>query len=124
VARPVNAQKAEMYGIETGFNWDFAPDWKLNANYTWTETEIKDSELGNPSFTDTPKHLANATLRWQAADQLQLWARGEYRSERDGYPGKVYDNLSATDQEVFNTLGDFKGYRSEERRVGKECRYG
>src|SRR5690606_38312455 len=41
VARPVNAQKAEMYGIETGFNWDFAPDWKLNANYTWTETEIK-----------------------------------------------------------------------------------
>nr|WP_278357290.1 TonB-dependent receptor [Acinetobacter lwoffii] len=110
VARPVNAQKAEMYGIETGFNWDFAPDWKLNANYTWTETEIKDSELGNPSFTDTPKHIANATLRWQAADQLQLWARGEYRSERDRYPGQVYDNLSATNQEVFNTLGDFKGY--------------
>lgn len=110
VARPINAQKAEMYGVEAGLNWNFAPDWKLNTNYTWTETEIKDSELGNPSFTDTPKHIVNATLKWQAADQLQLWTRGEYRSERDRYPGVAYENYSATEQAVYDALGDFKGY--------------
>lgn len=109
VNRSTNAQKAEVYGIETGINWDFATDWKLGLNYTWTETKIKDSTLGNPALTDTPKHIANATLKWQADDKIQLWARGEYRSERARFTS-TYDNLSAGDKAVFNQLGDYKGY--------------
>ncbi len=109
VNRSTNAQKAEVYGIESGFNWSFAPDWKLGLNYTWTETEIKDSTLGNPPLTDTPKHIANASLKWQADDHIQLWARGEYRSERARFT-KTYDNLSAGDKAVYNQLGDYKGY--------------
>ncbi|MEG1709880.1 MAG: TonB-dependent receptor, partial [Acinetobacter sp.] len=81
VSRSINAEKAEIYGIETGFNWEFAPAWKFGMNYTWTETEIKDSNLGNPSLNDTPEHILNASLKWQADDNIQLWARGEYRSE-------------------------------------------
>jgi outer membrane receptor for ferrienterochelin and colicin len=42
VTRPTNAEKAEIYGVETGFNWEFVPDWKFGINYTWTNTEIKD----------------------------------------------------------------------------------
>ena len=29
VTRPINAEEAEIYGIETGFNWEFYPAWNL-----------------------------------------------------------------------------------------------
>lgn len=109
ITRPVNAEKADVYGIETGFNWEFAPTWKLGINYTWTETEIKDAALGNPSLTDTPEHILNASLKWQADDNIQLWARGEYRSERTRYL-KSYESMTAIEKSVDNTLGDFKSY--------------
>ena len=109
VVRPTNAEKAEVYGIETGFNWEFAPTWKLGVNYTWTETEIKDSTLGNPPLNDTPEHIVNTSLKWQASDHLNLWARGEYRSERARFTS-TYDNLTAENQKVYDDLGDFKGY--------------
>ena len=109
VSRSTNAEKADIYGIETGFNWEFAPAWKFGMNYTWTETEIKDDALGNPSLTDTPKHILNASFKWQADDNIQLWARGEYRSERTRYL-KSYANMTPTEKSVYNTLGDFKSY--------------
>jgi outer membrane receptor for ferrienterochelin and colicins len=93
VTRPTNAEKAEIYGVETGFNWEFVPDWKFGINYTWTNTEIKDKSIGNPPLNDTPEHIANASLKWQADDNIQLWARGEYRSERARYL-KTYQNMS------------------------------
>ena len=109
VARPVNAEEAKVYGIETGFNWEFAPTWKFGMNYTWTETEIKDNSLGNPPLNDTPEHIMNASLKWQADDNIQLWVRGEYRSERARYL-KSYANMTTTEKNVYNTLGDFKAY--------------
>lgn len=109
VRRPTNAQKANIYGIETGLNWEFIPTWKFGLNYTWTETEIQDNALGNPPLNDTPKHIVNASLKWQADDNIQLWARGEYRSERARYAA-TYNNLSATEKGVYDALGDFKAY--------------
>ena len=110
ITRPVNADEAQLYGIETGFNWSFAPNLKLAMNYTWTETELKDEKKGNPSFNDTPKHMANATLKWQADDNIQLWAKAEYRSKRDRYPGVSYVDYDETQKPVYDALGDFKGY--------------
>lgn len=109
VARPVNAEEAEVYGIETGMNWNITPELKLGLNYTWTETELKDSALGNPKFNDTPEHIANAILKWQAYDNAQLWLRGEYRSERARYTS-TYANLSDTEKKVYDAMGDFKDY--------------
>ncbi|MCH7320010.1 TonB-dependent receptor [Acinetobacter sp. ANC 5659] len=109
VTRPTNAEKAEIYGIETGFNWEFVPDWKFGINYTWTNTEIKDKSIGNPPLNDTPEHIANASLKWQADDNIQLWARGEYRSERARYL-KTYQNMSTAEKNAYDTLGDYKEY--------------
>lgn len=109
VVRSTNAQKANVYGTEAGFNWNFAPDWKLGLNYTWTETEVKDSKLGNPPLTDTPKHMVNASLKWQADDNIQLWARAEYRSERARYL-KTYENMTVGEQAAYNALGNYKAY--------------
>ena len=109
VTRPTNAEEAEVYGIETGLNWEFIPTWKFGLNYTWTETEIKDSKFGNPPLNDTPKHIVNASLKWQAADYVNLWARGEYRSERARFTS-TYENLTTANQKVYDELGDFKAY--------------
>lgn len=109
VTRPTNAEKAEIYGIETGLNWEFAADWKLGLNYTWTETEIDDATLGNPPLNDTPEHIVNAIVKWQASDNAQLWARAEYRSDRARYL-KTYDNLTTTEKQVYDELGDYKAY--------------
>ena len=72
VTRPTNAEDAEVYGVETGLNWEFYPAWNFGINYTWTETEITDSKLGNPPLNDTPEHMVNASLKWQADDNIQL----------------------------------------------------
>ena len=109
VTRPINAEEAEVYGIETGLNWSFAENWKLGLNYTWTQTEIKDKQLNNPVLNDTPEHIANASLKWQVADFANLWARGEYRSERARFTSN-YENLTAANQAVYDALGDYKGY--------------
>ena len=109
ISRSVNAEEAKIYGVETGLNWAFLPSWKLGLNYTWTETEIKDSKLGNPPLNDTPKHIVNASLKWPADDNLQLWARGEYRSDRARFTS-TYENLSAANKEVYDALGDYKSY--------------
>lgn len=109
VTRPTNAEKANVYGIETGLNWEFSPNWKLGLNYTLTETKIKDKTLGNPPLNDTPKHIANASLKWQADENILLWLRGEYRSKRARFTS-TYENLSATNQKVYDELGDYKGY--------------
>lgn len=110
VTRPINAQKAEIYGIETGLNWEFIPTWKLGVNYTWTEAQIKDKKNGNPPLNDTPKHIVNASLKWQADDKIQLWARGEYRSERARFTPDYYNSLPVVNQAVYDALGDFKAY--------------
>ena len=94
---------------ETNANWDLNDDLRLSANYTWTETKIQDSKLGNPKLTDTPEHIFNASLKWQAADDIQLWLRGEYRSERARYT-KTYANLTAAEREIFDNFGDYKAY--------------
>ena len=109
VTRPTNAEDAEVYGVETGLNWEFYPAWNFGINYTWTETEITDSKLGNPPLNDTPEHMVNASLKWQADDNIQLWARGEYRSERARYT-KTYANLTKDEKAIYNALGDYKKY--------------
>ena len=109
LVRPINADEATIYGVETGLNWSFAPDWKLGLNYTWTETELKDDSVGDTKFNDTPEHMVNATLKWQAADNVQLWARGEYRSERARFTSS-YQDLDEGDKAVYDKMGDFKGY--------------
>lgn len=109
VTRPTNAEDAEVYGVETGLNWEFYPAWNFGINYTWTETEITDSKLGNPPLNDTPEHMVNASLKWQADDNIQLWARGEYRSERARYT-KTYANLTKDEKAIYNALGDYKEY--------------
>lgn len=107
VTRPDNVDEVEIYGTEFGLNWTFAPDWKLNFNYTWTESEVTKGKDKGKKLQDTPEHMLNATLKWDVADNTNLWLRGEYRTERSRFKTT---NLTGDDLIVYNALGDYKAY--------------
>jgi len=95
----VNIDEAITRGVETAARWRFLQDWILDANYTYTESEQKSGASEGLPLTDTPEHMVNGRLRWNATDRLSLWLRGEYRSERYRGEGAARD-----------AVGDYKAY--------------
>ncbi len=80
-----NIGEAETRGIELASSWQFAPDWSVRGNYTYTDSEQKSGENRGAKLTNTPEHVFHARLNWQATDQLDLWLSGEYRGERERF---------------------------------------
>ncbi|GAA3711231.1 TonB-dependent receptor [Oceanisphaera sediminis] len=103
-AQTVNIDEAITQGVELAARLPLATDWNLKTSYTFTDSEQKSgSEQGQP-LTDTPKHMLNATLGWQATEQFNAWLSGEYRSER--FRARERSRGEAS----FDDLGDFKAY--------------
>jgi len=95
----VNIDEAETQGVEVTAYWRLAPDWSVQGNYTYTDSEQKSGASAGLPLTDTPEHMLNGSVRWLATDRLNLWARGEYRSERFRTVGAARD-----------AWGDYKAY--------------
>ncbi|NLA67112.1 MAG: TonB-dependent receptor, partial [Gammaproteobacteria bacterium] len=56
--------------------------WSLRANYTFTDSEqLSGPDEGLP-LTDTARHMANATLAWQATGRFGMQLVSETRSRR------------------------------------------
>lgn len=98
-SQQVNVDEAVTRGVEAAARWRFAPDWTLSGNYTYTDSEQKSGAAKGQPLTDTPEHMLNASLRWNATDRMNLWLRGEYRSERFRGLGAARD-----------AWGDYKAY--------------
>lgn len=98
-AQSVNVDEAVTKGVEATARFRFDDAWTLQGNYTFTDSEQKSGAAAGQPLTDTPEHMLNANLRWNATDRMNLWLRGEYRSSR--YRG-VGDAQTA--------LGDYKAY--------------
>ncbi|SET32767.1 outer membrane receptor for ferrienterochelin and colicins [Marinobacter segnicrescens] len=105
----INIGKAETRGIELGSSWQFAPEWSVSGNYTFTDSEQKSGENKGAPLTNTPEHLVNAAINWQATPALDLWFKGEYRSKRERFTDK-YENLSPANKLIDDQVGDLKGY--------------
>lgn len=105
----VNIDEAVTQGLELAASWSFIQDWKLSGNYTFSDSEQKSGANQGQALTNTPKHMASAQLSWETTDSLTLWLKGEYRSKRARFLSK-YDNLSAADKDLLDSVGDLKGY--------------
>ncbi|WP_373332272.1 TonB-dependent receptor domain-containing protein [Thiopseudomonas alkaliphila] len=112
----INVDEAVTQGFELAGRWQFAPAWSISANYTFTDSEQKSGADKGEPLTNTPKHLANASLNWETTDKLNLWLKTEYRGKRARFTSK-YDNLkntngtNSTSNSIYDTLGkDMKGY--------------
>ena len=86
-AQNINIDKVRVQGVEIAGQLGIAEAWSLRANYTWTDSEqLSGAEKGLP-LTNTARHMANASLNWQASEALALQLISETRSKR--YRGMV-----------------------------------
>ncbi|MBY6034081.1 TonB-dependent receptor [Marinobacter daepoensis] len=104
-----NIGKAETQGLELASSWQFAPDWSIRGNYTYTDSEQKSGDNRGAKLTNTPEHVVNARLAWQASSQLGLWLAGEYRGERTRYT-KKRENYSNEERAIDDAVGDLDAY--------------
>lgn len=107
----INIGEAQTQGLELAARWQFAPAWSLSGNYTYTDTYQKSDESNNRGapLTNTPLHMAHASLNWNATDRLSLYFKGEYRGERARYD-KRSANFTADERAAYQALGDLKAY--------------
>jgi len=95
----INIDEAVTQGVEATARYRFNDAWTLQGNYTFTDSEQKSGAAAGQPLTDTPEHMVNGNLRWQATDRMNLWLRGEYRSSRYRGEGAAQE-----------ALGDYKAY--------------
>ncbi|MGY0799149.1 TonB-dependent receptor domain-containing protein [Lysobacter sp. A286] len=100
LGQTVNIDSAVTRGAEFAMQLPLAERLKLLLNYTHIDSEQKTGAAKGEPLTNTPRHLLNASLNWQAGDALDMYLRAEYRSSR--YRG--------ADSAVQEQLGDYKPY--------------
>lgn len=98
-SQSINIDKAVTRGGELATTVPIGGSWSLKANYTYTRSEQKSGSAAGQPLVNTPKHMANASLRWEVTPRANAWLRGEYRSERYRTPGIARD-----------ALGDYKAW--------------
>lgn len=108
-AQSVNIGKATTQGLELASRWNFAPAWSISGNYTFTQSEQLSGDNKGARLTNTPKHMLNASLNWKASDRMDVWFKGEYRSERERFLDR-HANLTAANQALDSQLRELKSY--------------
>lgn len=116
--RTLNIGEAVIQGVELAGQIDLAEGWRLSGNYTYTDSEVTESQLnpasaasrvGDP-LVSVPDHMANATVSWDVTSAFTAFLTAEYRSS--AYRPRNYhepqDGGSA--QGAFEALGAFRGY--------------
>lgn len=103
-SQKINVDDAVTKGIELAAQWYFTDAWSIKGNYTYTDSEQKSGKDKGAQLTNTPRHLANASLNWEANQRLNLWLNTEFRGKRSRFTNK-YANLSKTEESIYSTLG-------------------
>ncbi|MCR6685139.1 TonB-dependent receptor [Pseudoxanthomonas sp.] len=100
---PVNIDEAVVQGAELAGRWQVAERFGLRANYTYTDSEQKSGTSKGLPLGNSAKHMANATLDWQATERFNLFLSAELRSKRyRGVDATTRQPLYWKDYEVFH----------------------
>ena len=78
----INIDDVVVNGVEMAGSVVLGPNWTLNGNYTWTDSEQKSGPRAGEPLTNTAEHMANVTLSWQVMNDLTLLLQSEIRSDR------------------------------------------
>ena len=106
---PVNIDEVVIQGAELAGRWKLSDAFAFRANYTYTDSEQKSgASIGLP-LGNTAKHMANATLDWQATDNFNLFLTAEVRSKRyRGLHTLTQQPLYYQDYEVFHLGASYR----------------
>ncbi|PHQ15707.1 TonB-dependent receptor domain-containing protein [Marinobacter profundi] len=80
-----NIDEAEMRGVELTLDYQLTDALTLSSSYTYTRSEQKTGEFQGEPLNKTPRHMANASLDWDANSRLNLWLQANYRGETSDY---------------------------------------
>lgn len=105
-----NIGKARIEGIELAAAWEFAPNWRLSGNYTYTDSEVKEGRNQGKPLNDTPRHMLNSRLSWQATPALSSWLGMEYRGKAYRDPSFHEPSNGGNAQGAKAALGNFHSY--------------
>ena len=82
INQPINIDEARIQGVEVAGRLRMFEAVNLRANYTLTDSEqLSGADIGLP-LTNSARHMANATLDWDATDRLSAQLNAEHRSRR------------------------------------------
>lgn len=81
-SKTVNIDEVVIDGVELAGRWQILGNLSLRANYTYTDSEQKSGANKGRPLGNSAKHMANATLDWQALDRLNVFLTVESRSRR------------------------------------------
>jgi outer membrane receptor for ferrienterochelin and colicins len=81
-SQAANVDKSVTHGVELAGKYQFTDSLSLNANYTYTDSEVKTGVSAGLPLVNTPKNMLNATLNWQLAEPLSVQLIAEVRSKR------------------------------------------
>ena len=81
-AQNINIDEVRIQGAELAGRWGMTDALSLRANYTYTDSEqLSGPQQGLP-LTNTARHMANASLGWEASDAFSMQLTAEARSRR------------------------------------------
>jgi outer membrane receptor for ferrienterochelin and colicins len=95
----INIDEAVTRGVEANLRLPLLTGLRLETNATFTDSEQKSGASAGQPLVNTPELIANAALRWQALDSVELYLRSQYRGARYRGAGLAQDQL-----------GDYKPY--------------
>lgn len=81
ISERTNVDRVEMQGVELTLSHEFTDTLFIAANYTYTDSEQKTGDFAGEPLNRLPKHMANATLNWDATPKLTSWTRVNYRGK-------------------------------------------
>ncbi|MCK9469921.1 MAG: TonB-dependent receptor, partial [Porticoccaceae bacterium] len=108
-SKTVNIDEVVIEGAELAGRWHILGNLALRANYTYTDSEQKSGANKGRPLGNSAKHMANATLDWQALERLNIFLTLESRSKRYRGEHVITDKaLYYKDYEVLHLGASFQ----------------
>lgn len=102
-SQSINVDEAVTRGIESSMRFRIFKRIEVQNNYTFTRSEQRSGAQRGLPLVNTPKHMYNATVRYNVHRRWNTWVRVEARSSRTRGTG-------ATAEAATQQIGPFKGY--------------
>ncbi len=118
----VNRDAAELNGVELTVDFTVG-DVDVAFNYTYADSEVTKGPAAGTRFNNSPLHVANLRLDWQATDALSVWGNAQYRSATyDTGSGHIREHAIVDlglDYDLNdNVMGSFAVYNVDDKTFG------
>ncbi|PZQ20977.1 MAG: TonB-dependent receptor [Sphingopyxis macrogoltabida] len=79
-----NVDTAKLQGVEWTVDWKIIETLRYRHSYTFAESEQTSGTFKGSPLNDIPEHMFNASLDWDATENLRLWGQLNYRGRTSG----------------------------------------